>query len=124
MRKKIKELTDEAAYAIENGEAIDWEIDEYEYEDQRMIALNEELFGILESTGCLEEYVERYEKAEKNLQIAETQIIKLIGKKSFYDIIELIDFEKGRLKGEIAKSLESYNDLNQYINDSENKYRK
>jgi hypothetical protein len=120
MRKKFKELTDEAAYAIENGEAIDWDIFESAYEDQCMDYFRQQRWGLMECIGYLEYSIDRFEKTEENLRTVETQIIGLIGKKSYDDIMDLLDMEKKRLREDIAKSLASYHDLNRHINKTDN----
>jgi hypothetical protein len=120
MKENFVEITDEQAYAIENGEAIDGCISETTYEDQCMEYFFEELHRIGLLIDFIENDINRYEKTEESLRMEETQIIRLIGKKSFYDIIESIDLQKKCLRGEKAKSLESYHDLNQYINNTEN----
>ena len=119
MKENLVKLTDEQAYAIKNGEAIEGCISEPTYEDQCMDYLYEELHRIALNKDFLEHDVNLYEKAEERLRIAASEIIRLVGKKSFYIILEVIDLQKKFLREDIKKSWESYHDLNQYINRTE-----
>ena len=119
MKKDLVELTDEEAYAIENGDEINGGIYSLTYDRQYEDGLHEELGNILEGIGYYEYLVDRYENAEKNLRTIETLIIGSIGKKPYDDIMDLIDLQRGWLNRDIEELRESYDDLNQYIKKTE-----
>jgi hypothetical protein len=119
MKENFEELSDKQAYAIENGKAIEGCISQPTYKNQSMDYLNEKLHCILLHKDSSEYDVKRYEKAEEKLRLAESEIIGMIGKKSFFDILEVIDLQKKFLREDIRKSWESYHELNLYINSTE-----
>jgi len=111
MKKYIEELSDEETYAIENGDEINEGNYSLTYDEHCANAIDDELYGILEYTGYLQYLGDRYAKAEKNLKTIENEIIGLIGKDAYLDIIDLFTLQQSWLKRDISLQFEEYNDL-------------
>ncbi len=115
MKKIKRELTDEEAQSIENGDGINEGIYSLTY-DQLFLEdyyekVSDELNDIIEHIGYLEYLIDRFAKAEKNLSYSENQIIGSIGRDSFMDMMDLIYKEQISLEGEISEQNQKYNDL-------------
>lgn len=108
MKKKIKELTDEEAYAIENGDLITDGTNPPSSDPEDLQLL---LFGSLEEIRFLKDLTDRYEKAESNLRTIETLIIESIGKEPYLDIMDLIYVQQLRLEQNIKEEWKSYHSI-------------
>ena len=121
MKENLIELTDDEAYAIENGDGInDGIYSPNTYENHCIADFCMELERLLSGIGYHNYLVDKYEKAEGNLRTIETQIIGSIGKKSYDDIMDLLKLHRGWLERDIEESSEEYDDLSQYVKNLEN----
>jgi hypothetical protein len=107
--RKLKfenELTDEEAYAIENGDVINEGI--YTPDPLEDEWWHDEFEGILEYGGLLEYMLGNNNNAEEKLNSNAKRLIKLIDEKTFKYIMDLIQLEKERLEQEMLKNNADY----------------
>jgi hypothetical protein len=112
MNKHIIELTDDEIQSIENGDGINDGIYSITYEEHRAEEFDQELYGKIEGIGYLQWLGCRYENAERTLKAVDNQIIGLIGKDAYLDIIDLFKLQQLWLKRDIKEIFTEYDDLN------------
>ena len=115
MKIDSEELTDDEAYAIENGEEINEGIYSPTYDDQNRYYIEYQLEGLLESAGEIKYHIDRLETAEKDIRGIETLIINSIGEVSYSNIIESLFVGKLWLERDYEGTWKSYDDLNEYV---------
>ena len=112
MNNHIVELTDDEIQSIENSDGINDGIYSITYEEHCAEELDQELYGKLEGIGYLQWLGCRYENAERTLKAVDNQIIGLIGKDAYLDIIDLFKLQQLWLKRDIKEIFTEYDDLN------------
>jgi len=122
MQKNIKELTDDEAYAIENGDLITDGTNPPPYEIVRMMDFHEVLGNLLSSIGYYNYLVENHEIVKRNILNMENLIISSIDEKSYLEIMDLLDMHKSWLERELKELWTEYYELDNYVNNIENQW--
>jgi hypothetical protein len=119
MKRNKIEQTNEETQSITNGDGINDGIYSPSFENKFINDLYDKQYGILEHTGYLQHFIDRWKKAEKNLRTIEKQIIGSIGNDSYKDIMDLIYWEQEWLEQDIEDEWKEYDELNQFLSHAE-----